>query len=268
MPFRDISACCLYSPLTYPTHVLSHWAYAIIFFFIVTSHRQTYWVILCKKQSGCNATFRDFLYLCTQTASCSRRREAFHAFSRWEGLPRRGCGWELVSWHKRRLLYALFLTDWNFANFMDCHEHGNGRCPRDVHIHIPLPLMAYCVLRYATYWYRGKCIHIGVGFDVVLALYQRCTLKDDISYLLPTWLSVGTRKRKRKHHFVGWQERTNKMKNKSCATNFATQQPFSLLLLLQEPFLLAERKKMCYLSMTANQSQYTNINSFILGYIY
>lgn len=58
------------------------------------------------------------------------------------------------------------------------------------------------------------------------------------------------------------------MKNKSCATNFATQQPFSLLLLLQEPFLLAERKKMCYLSMAANQSQYTNINSFILGYIY
>lgn len=24
------------------------------------------------------------------------------------------------------------------------------------------------------------------GFDVVLSLYQRCTLKDDISYLLPT----------------------------------------------------------------------------------
>lgn len=97
---------------------------------------------------------------------------------------------------------------------------------------------------------------------------QRCTLKDDISYLLPTWLSAGTGKLKRKHHFIGWQERTNKMKNKSCATNFATQQPFSLLLLLQEPFLLAERKKMCYLSMAANQSQYTNINSFILGYIY
>ena len=104
--------------------------------------------------------------------------------------------------------------------------------------------------------------------DVVLALYQRCTLKDDISYLLPTWLSAGTWKLKRKHHFIGWQERTNKMKNKSCATNFATQQPFFLLLLLQEPFLLAERKKMCYLSMAANQSQYTNINSFILGYIY
>lgn len=73
--------------------------------------------------------------------------------------------------------------------------------------------------------------------------FQRCTLKDDISYLLPTWLSAGTGKLKRKHHFIGWQERTNKMKNKSCATNFATQQPFSLLLLLQEPFLLAERKK-------------------------
>ena len=108
-------------------------------------------------------------------------------------------------------------------------------------------------------------IYTGVGLS---ALYQRCTLKDDISYLLPTWLSAGTGKLKRKHHFIGWQERTNKMKNKSCATNFATQQPFSLLLLFQEPFLLAERKKMCYLSMAANQSQYTYINSFILGYIY
>ena len=108
-------------------------------------------------------------------------------------------------------------------------------------------------------------IYIGVGLS---ALYLHCTLKDDISYLLPTWLSAGTGKLKRKHHFIGWQERTNKMKNKSCATNFATQQPFSLLLLLQEQFLLAERKKMCYLSMAANQSQYTNINSFILGYIY
>ena len=107
--------------------------------------------------------------------------------------------------------------------------------------------------------------YTGVGLS---ALYQRCTLKDNIYYLLPTWLSAGTGKFKRKHHFIGWQERTNKMKNKSCATNFATQQPFSLLLLLQEPFLLAERKKMCYLSMAANQSQYTNINSFILGYIY
>lgn len=33
---------------------------------------------------------------------------------------------------------------------------------------------------------NGDCIHISVGFDVVLALYQRSTLKDDISYLLPT----------------------------------------------------------------------------------
>lgn len=128
----------------------------------------------------------------------------------------------------------------------------------------------------ATVDVYGICLYPWVYFEIKVYVdcytyrrgLQRCTLKDDISYLLPTWLSVGTRKRKRKHHFVGWQERTNKMKNKSCATNFATQQPFSLLLLLQEPFLLAERKKMCYLSMTANQSQYTNINSFILGYIY
>lgn len=107
----------------------------------------------------------------------------------------------------------------------------------------PFTGMAYCVLRWVLYPYWERCIHIGVGFDVVLAMYQRCTLKDYISYLLPTWLSAGTGKLKRKHHFIGWQERTNKMKNKSCATNFATQQPFSLLLLLQEPFLLAERKK-------------------------
>ena len=131
-----------------------------------------------------------------------------------------------------------------------------------------------CII-YSPHWLRTILLFVvksaflytytGVGLS---ALYQRCTLKDDISYLLPTWLSAGTGKLKRKHHFIGWQERTNKMKNKSCATNFATQQPFSLLLLLQEPFLLAERKKMCYLPMAANQSQYTNINSFILGYIY
>ena len=73
--------------------------------------------------------------------------------------------------------------------------------------------------------------------------FQRCTLKDHNSYLLPAWLSVGIRKYKRKHHFVGWQERTNKMKNKSCATNFATQQPFSLLLLLQDNFYWRKEKR-------------------------
>ena len=131
-----------------------------------------------------------------------------------------------------------------------------------------------CII-YSHQWLRTTLAFVVMGAFLytytsvgLSALYQRCTLKDDNSYLLPTWLSAGTRKHKRKHHFIGWQERTNKMKNKSCATNFATQQPFSLLLLLQEPFLLAERKKMCYLSMAANQSQYTNINSFILGYIY
>lgn len=128
---------------------------------------------------------------------------------------------------------------------------GNSRCLRDVYTYT---LSTRMVGRVILYTYRRGL--------------QRCTLKDDISYLLPTWLSAGTGKLKRKHHFIGWQERTNKMKNKSCATNFATQQPFSLLLLFQEPFLLAERKKMCYLSMAANQSQYTYINSFILGYIY
>ena len=143
----------------------------------------------------------------------------------------------------------------------DCQKQSNGNASWGVFYTAVLASdgSAVCCREGELY------IYTGVGLS---ALYQHCTLKDDISYLLPTWLSAGTGKLKRKHHFIGWQERTNKMKNKSCATNFATQQPFSLLLLLQEPFLLAERKKMCYLSMAANQSQYTNINSFILGYIY
>ena len=130
--------------------------------------------------------------------------------------------------------------------------------------------LMWCII-YSPHWLRTILSFVVIRAFYILTLawgFRRCTLKDHISYLLPAWLSVGTGKLKRKHHFIGWQERTNKIKNKSCATNFATQQPFSLLLLLQEPFLLAERKKMCYLSMAANQSQYTNINSFILGYIY
>ena len=158
-------------------------------------------------------------------------------------------------------LYALVLTCKNLAvHDTICQEQSNTERLMRCIIHCPHWLRTF----YRSLS-RVHSIYLHMGLS---ALYQRCTLKDDISYLLPTWLSAGTGKLKRKHHFIGWQERTNKMKNKSCATNFATQQPFSLLLLLQEPFLLAERKKMCYLSMAANQSQYTNINSFILGYIY
>ena len=194
----------------------------------------------------------------------SRFREAFHAEMGYLKKVKWDRGIATYWNKKRRLLSALFLTNRNFATFKCSLEHSNGRCPG----------MCYFT---SLYWYG--CIascnmpNIGIGRIVYMsawasALYLPCTLKDYISYLLPTWLSAGTGKFKRKYHFIGWQERTNKMKNKSCATNFATQQPFSLLLLLQEPFLLAERKKMCYLSMAANQSQYTNINSFILGYIY
>ena len=145
---------------------------------------------------------------------------------------------------------------------MDCQKQSNGNASWDVLYTALIGFRRLC--RILPKWVN----YILTSYVGLSVLYQRCTLKDYISYLLPTWLSVGTGRLKRKHHFIGWQERTNKMKNKSCATNFATQQPFSLLLLFQEPFLLAERKKMCYLSMAANQSQYTNINSFILGYIY
>ena len=173
-----------------------------------------------------------------------------------------GRGWAGIHNGKRRFCTLLFWQSVNLANSTVSQKQSNAE------------RLMRCII-YSPYWLRmyfafvgreGRLYtYTGVGLS---ALYQHCTLKDDISYLLPTWLSAGTGKLKRKHHFIGWQERTNKMKNKSCATNFATQQPFSLLLLLQEPFLLAERKKMCYLSIAANQSQYTNINSFILGYIY
>lgn len=164
--------------------------------------------------------------------------------------------------HIRRNCTLWFWQCKNFANSQLLVKNKATGTPHEVYYIQPSLASDDSVVRCQE---RFLYIYTGVGLS---ALYLRCTLKDDISYLLPTWLSVGTGKLKRKHHFIGWQERTNKMKNKSCATNFATQQPFSLLLLLQEPFLLAERKKMCYLSMAANQSQYTNINSFILGYIY
>ena len=37
---------------------------------------------------------------------------------------------------------------------------------------IPLLVWVYCVLQYAKYWYREKCIHIGVGFDVARSTVQ------------------------------------------------------------------------------------------------
>ena len=161
--------------------------------------------------------------------------------------------------HKRRNCTLWFWLCGILAKFNDKSRTKQRERPLGV---------LYTFLSRCSIHFYGWIVSCGMIIYTFTWGFQRCTLKDYISYLLPTWLSVGTGKLKRKHHFIGWQERTNKMKNKSCATNFATQQPFSLLLLLQEPFLLAERKKMCYLSMAANQSQYTNINSFILGYIY
>ena len=161
--------------------------------------------------------------------------------------------------HNKALLTLLF---WRFVNFATSQMSVKNKATET-------PQGMYCIHAHYIAMHFFVCSGIRLSHTYTSTWgFQRCTLKDDISYLLPTWLSAGTGKLKRKHYFIGWQERTNKMKNKSCATNFATQQPFSLLLLFQEPFLLAERKKMCYLSMAANQSQYTNINSFILGYIY
>ena len=77
-----------------------------------------------------------------------------------------------VSWHIRRLLDALFLTDWNFANFMDCHEHCNGRCPRDVYIHIPL-LVWLIASSDKSYICIGKSVSISAWASTLLVQQSR-----------------------------------------------------------------------------------------------
>lgn len=36
----------------------------------------------------------------------------------------------------------------------------------------PFTFTVYCILQYALYWYKGKCIHIDVGFDVARSTIQ------------------------------------------------------------------------------------------------
>ena len=62
---------------------------------------------------------------------------------------------------KRRLQYALFLTCRNFATFWNCHEHSNGRCPRDVFIRIPfISMMLYFINKVLLYLIEGRLYSI------------------------------------------------------------------------------------------------------------
>lgn len=114
---------------------------------------------------------------------------------------------------KRRFCTLWFWRSMNFANSTVSQKQSNAE------------RLMRCII-YSPHWLRTILLFVVKSAFYILTLawgFRRCTLKDDISCLLPTWLSAGTGKLKRKHHFIGWQERTNKMKNKSCATNFATQ---------------------------------------------
>ena len=97
----------------------------------------------------------------------SRRVDAFLPFQEGRWL-RWGLGRVEVSWHNiERLLGALFLTDWNFANFMNSHEQCNGRCPRDVFSHIPL-LVWLIASSDKSYIRIGESVHISAWASTLL----------------------------------------------------------------------------------------------------
>ena len=90
-----------------------------------------FFAFLSKKFLEKEWHFKYFIYLCMQIPILLTPSWCF--LSQKERMLRRGLGRVVVSWHNiERLLGALFLTDWNFANFMNSHEQCNGRCPRDV----------------------------------------------------------------------------------------------------------------------------------------
>ena len=116
---------------------------------------------------GNDATFRLFsLPLHTDTRSLTPNW-CFSSFLKGR-LLRRGLGRVVVSWHNiERLLGALFLTDWNFANFMNSHEQCNGRCPRDVFSHIPL-LVWLIASSDKSYIRIGESVHISAWASTLL----------------------------------------------------------------------------------------------------
>ncbi len=62
--------------------------------------------------------------------------------------------------------WRFVLDESKLRNFQYSLEHCNGRCPRDVFIHIPLLIWLIASSDKPLYLYREKSIHIGVGFDV------------------------------------------------------------------------------------------------------
>ena len=119
-----------------------------------------------KKIIGNDTTIRLFsLPLHADTRSLT---PSWCFLSQKERSLRRGFGRVVVSWHNiERLLGALFLTDWNFANFMNSHEQCNGRCPRDVFSHIPL-LIWLIASSDKSYIRIGESVHISAWASTLL----------------------------------------------------------------------------------------------------
>ena len=94
-----------------------------------------------------------------------------HRAGHWVGLG-------ITTFEKRRLSGALFMTDWNFANFMYCHGHCNGRCSRDVYIYAHPPLPPWRMARTAVcqHWVYCKgelCIYISAWASTLLVQQYR-----------------------------------------------------------------------------------------------
>ena len=121
---------------------------------------------LSKKVPRKGVAFQVF-YIPLHSDTHSAHAELMLSFSK-ERLLRWGLGRVEVSWHNiERLLGALFLTDWNFANFMNSHEQCNGRCPRDVFSHIPL-LIWLIASSDKSYIRIGESVHISAWASTLL----------------------------------------------------------------------------------------------------
>ena len=101
-------------------------------------------------------------YQASQTCSQSLFAETARAEPE-EVMPHRlnGCRRALGGTESRDIqkafTSALFLTDWNFANFT-CPGLSNSRCPRDVFLRIPFVDNGLSVI------FNWELKHIGVGY--------------------------------------------------------------------------------------------------------
>ena len=147
----------------------------------------------------------NFLYLCTRIPILLT--PSWGSFLLFEGLPRRGIGRVEVFRHNNKAFtWRLFLTFWNFATFKSSHEHCNGRCPRDVFIHIPLLVWHFAY---------SEVSYIRIGISVYISAWAS-TLLVQLDWAMRRPQNVG-RVTRRSHAFcfflaaslgcLGWLER-------------------------------------------------------------